>query len=278
MSANKKRKQEVEVEDLAMEATTPRRARLLATRTNSPTGKSALTDAFLENKRSLWQQHMERLNEDFVKNLLQTPSPEVAVARTCEFLRVKQDVENLYHRPQGQVVAMGSDDCSQLGVSTDPDADKKMEYSPTLVRNLPYNVIQVACGGIHSVALTEFGDVYTWGCNDDFALGRGDVAEEYLVTKITEGFGRDQGQIVAIDAGDSHTLFLSMDGNVYSCGMYKDMDSGKFKDVPPGSTKCKGVNEIPFPVAMPQPVRAIASGFTWNAAILADDSLVTWGK
>jgi hypothetical protein len=138
MSANKKRKgQEVEVEDLAMETTTPRRARLLATRTNSPTGKSALTDAFLENKTGLWQQHMERLNEDFVENLLTAPNPEAAVARTCEFLRVKQDVENLYHRPQGQVVAMGSDDCSQLGVSTDPDADKAIlllwcAISPTM--------------------------------------------------------------------------------------------------------------------------------------------------
>ena len=30
----------------------------------------------------------------------------------------------------------------------------------------------VACGGLHNAVVTEGGQVYTWGCNDDGSLGR----------------------------------------------------------------------------------------------------------
>ena len=33
-------------------------------------------------------------------------------------------------------------------------------------------VLQVACGGMHTVALTEGGQVLSWGVNDEGALGR----------------------------------------------------------------------------------------------------------
>ena len=43
-------------------------------------------------------------------------------------------------------------------------------------------VLQVAAGGMHSVALTARGEVYTTGVNDEGALGRctGGVAEEHV--------------------------------------------------------------------------------------------------
>src|SRR5258708_7502476 len=31
---------------------------------------------------------------------------------------------------------------------------------------------KIVCGGMHTVALSTAGKVYTWGCNDDAALGR----------------------------------------------------------------------------------------------------------
>lgn len=34
-------------------------------------------------------------------------------------------------------------------------------------------VLQVACGGAHTVALCDNGDVYTWGSNDEMQLGLG---------------------------------------------------------------------------------------------------------
>jgi alpha-tubulin suppressor-like RCC1 family protein len=33
-------------------------------------------------------------------------------------------------------------------------------------------ILQVACGGMHTVVLTTDGQIYTWGVNDEGALGR----------------------------------------------------------------------------------------------------------
>lgn len=33
-------------------------------------------------------------------------------------------------------------------------------------------ILKIVCGGMHSVALSNQGKVYTWGCNDEGALGR----------------------------------------------------------------------------------------------------------
>lgn len=33
-------------------------------------------------------------------------------------------------------------------------------------------MVDVRAGGMHTVAITEDGKVFTWGCNDEGALGR----------------------------------------------------------------------------------------------------------
>jgi hypothetical protein len=264
MSATKKRPADQYVEDLK-DSTMSRKEHRKA---SSPTSKLLLKNtAFVEQKRTLWQQHMERLNETTKDKLLNDPSitPNETFYTACEHLRVQEDIVNLYHRPPGEVAAMGMDDCFQLGVAISADAEKDTEYPPTLVRNLPSNVIQVAAGGLHSAALTEDGAVYTWGCNDDYALGRDGITDENLhfvkpIAQEQSFAPKDQGQIVGIDAGDSHTLFLSLHGNVYQAGMYKDVDSGKFRDLPPGETNCKGTNRVAVQVQIPGKVRVIAAG------------------
>jgi alpha-tubulin suppressor-like RCC1 family protein len=270
------------------------RKKLHGSKNNIVTRQRPLNEEFLSLKKSFWQQGMEALNETTRQCLAQ----EGAEAETenyrfltaCEAVRMQTELENLYHRPVGSVVAMGQDDTAQLGISSSPDEEKETSYPPTLCRSIPNNVCMVAVGGLHSIALTDDGFVYSWGCNDDGALGRvtdgdgdGDLAEleQSTPTVITEGFEKDdQGSIVNVECGDSHTMYLSVTGNVYMSGIYKDMDSGKFRDVPQGSTECKAVNMVPVKVTKLSKlgrVRKVACGASFNAAILEDDSLVTWG-
>ena len=63
--------------------------------------------------------------------------------------------------------------------------------------------------------------VYTWGCNDDGALGRftsGTDDEEYLPRKANLPPGV---KIMSVSAGDSHTAALSDQGDVYAWGAYR---------------------------------------------------------
>lgn len=104
-----------------------------------------------------------------------------------------------------------------------------------LSRNLPpEDIVAVAAGGQTSAALTDEGNLYTWGSNDEFALGRKvGMDEEHLVkkmeapaatdkeakTRMNPGFMRN---VTQVRMGDSHSLVLTIDGKVYSTGMYKD--------------------------------------------------------
>jgi regulator of chromosome condensation len=86
------------------------------------------------------------------------------------------------------------------------------------------------------------------------------------------------GTMVAVAAGDVHTMYLAADGTVFMTGMYKDMDSGKFAHPTTPNGSPIGFRDRPVQVPMPQKVIFVTSGQSFNAAILEDGTMVTWGK
>lgn len=246
----------------------------------SPSNKILQNSDFLRDKASRWQQGIEELNEKTKKATKADATADHILMISSEYCRVYEEMKKRYNPTPGHLVAMGNDDCLQLGIAPSADADKETEYPPTFVNTVGRRVVQVAGGGLHSVALTKDGEVYTFGCNDDFALGRveEDENKQHLVSPINNGFKyEDYNQIIAVDAGDSHSLFLSISGRVYQCGMYKDSDSGKFHDVAVTTDDPQGSNKHPVLLSLPGPVVAISAGQSWNAAILEGGTLYTWG-
>lgn len=74
---------------------------------------------------------------------------------------------------------------------------KKTAKLPTVIPELDgrkegsYKVVQLACGGMHTVALTEDSKIVTWGGNDDGALGRDTAWEGGLRDMDAEQNGDD---------------------------------------------------------------------------------------
>lgn len=67
----------------------------------------------------------------------------------------------------GTIYSMGTGSRGELGHGT-----VECEQQPKIVEYLtPLPVLQVACGGWHSAALTDDGDVYLWGWNNCGQLG-----------------------------------------------------------------------------------------------------------
>lgn len=67
--------------------------------------------------------------------------------------------------------------------------------------------------------LTAEGEVWSFGCNDEGALGR-DTSEEgseYEAQKVNLPAACNR-----ITAGDSHSAFLLKDGRVFACGSFRD--------------------------------------------------------
>lgn len=93
---------------------------------------------------------------------------------------------------------------------------------------LPELVTQIATGPLHSICLTEKNQIFTFGCNDEHALGRADntndddddQADQFGLVDMSEVIDINQEKIIQVVAGDSHTLVLSNLGKVYGKILY----------------------------------------------------------
>ena len=80
------------------------------------------------------------------------------------------------------------------------------------------NIVSVAAGNSHALALDTNGRVWTWGSNANGQLGRTgstSVAAEVSIVGDTD----DSANIIAIAAGKEHSLALTSDGRVYAWGL-----------------------------------------------------------
>lgn len=130
----------------------------------------------------------------------------------------KADEEFRGEQPPCEVYVVGSGECEQLGLGDGALERKK----PSLLAKAGFDriaVLKVAVGGLHSMVCSVDGRVYSWGCNDDGALGRS--GEENLPKLVTELADRGV-RITAITCGDCHSCALSDAGNVWGWGSYKD--------------------------------------------------------
>ncbi|KAK6473183.1 regulator of chromosome condensation-like [Huso huso] len=114
----------------------------------------------------------------------------------------------------GLVLVLGQGDVGQLGLGED-----MMERKRASLVTLPEKTVQVEAGGMHTVCLSQSGKVYTFGCNDEGALGR-DTSEEG--SEMVPGKVELEKRIVQVSAGDSHTVALSENGVVYIWGSFRD--------------------------------------------------------
>lgn len=113
-----------------------------------------------------------------------------------------------------EVFLFGSGDCGQLGLGEDALSADTPILHPFFSDK---QIIQIAAGGLHSLALSADGRVFSWGCNDEKALGHDQP--EFTVGMV-EGLG--QQKITQIACGDSISAALSSDGSVWTWGTFRD--------------------------------------------------------
>ncbi|KAM6967957.1 regulator of chromosome condensation [Aplochiton taeniatus] len=166
-------------------------------------------------------------------------------------------------KEKGQVLVLGQGDVGQLGLGEDIMERKR----PALV-TLAEGVVQVAAGGMHTVCLSDTGNIYTFGCNDEGALGR-ETSEEG--SEMVPGKVALEEKVVQVSAGDSHTAALTDDGSVYLWGSFRD-NSGVIGLLEP-MKKCT----MPVKVPMKGPVVKIVSGNDHVVMLTLSGGLYTSG-
>ncbi|CRK38166.1 hypothetical protein BN1723_004402 [Verticillium longisporum] len=104
-------------------------------------------------------------------------------------------------------------------------------------------VVQIACGGMHTVALTADNKIIAWGVNDNCALGRDATWDEKLRDMDAESGEEEDGELnplestptqvasrhlaadavfVQVATGDSCSFALTETGLVYGWGTFRD--------------------------------------------------------
>lgn len=205
----------------------------------------------------------------------------------CYFSVAINRVDSMFpsEEDEGVVAAMGTEDTNACGLLVDQDGHRRFEYEPTIIPEVKLNmygpkaVTGVAAGGMHSACLHRDGTVSTWGANDERALGRGEIDDDE-VHKIKPMLNIKDA--IQISAGDNHTVVLDINGKVHTAGMYKDTDSGMFRDLRSSDdleicVKENKHHNFPVTVQGLKKIVYVDAGSSWNAALDENGDLYTWG-
>ncbi|XP_008577801.1 PREDICTED: X-linked retinitis pigmentosa GTPase regulator [Galeopterus variegatus] len=112
----------------------------------------------------------------------------------------------------GELYTFGEHECGKLGL---PDQLLFNHRTPQPVPGIPEKVIQVACGGGHTVALTEKA-VYAFGLGQFGQLGLGTFLFESSEPRVIEHIKNHK--ISYISCGENHTSLITDLGLLYTFG------------------------------------------------------------
>ncbi|XP_059098839.1 probable E3 ubiquitin-protein ligase HERC4 isoform X1 [Tigriopus californicus] len=113
----------------------------------------------------------------------------------------------------GAVFAWGRNNHGQVGVD-----GNESKFFPVQIRSLrSQNVAHVACGDEHTVCLTQFGGVFSFGCGRYGQLGHGSWNNEQSPRQVMELMGTEVSQVAC---GKRQTLaFVPSRGRLYAFGL-----------------------------------------------------------
>ncbi|KAG0345617.1 hypothetical protein BG004_003461 [Podila humilis] len=164
----------------------------------------------------------------------------------------------------GRVYVFGTGDCAQLGLTEDVTSRKK---PANLVSLNEEEIVDIAAGGMHNMALTSEGKLWSWGVNDQRTLGRS--GDEYIPLPVE---GLDDVKVVKVACSDSLTVALSITGHVYTWGTFRSAEGIL------GHSKEKEVQDLPTIVRGIEGIVDIATGTDHVLALNARGVVYSWGN
>ncbi len=156
--------------------------------------------------------------------------------------------------------AWGYNGSGQLGNGT-----TTLSRTPVAVSGLS-NVIALAGGGEHSLALLSNATMMAWGANREGQLGNNSTASSRVPVAVVNFL--TIGGITAIAAGGEFSLALLKDGTVLAWGANEEGQLGSGK-----TTRIT----TPEPVKSLSNVTAIAAGGEFALARLSNGTVMSWG-
>ncbi|OQE16692.1 hypothetical protein PENSTE_c023G02950 [Penicillium steckii] len=195
------------------------------------------------------------------------------------------------------VYVCGEGSSGELGLGTAKNViDVKRPRLNQLLAADKVGVVQIAVGGMHCVALSHDNQIYTWGVNDQGALGRstewdggykeidagsdsdsddedsGLNPRESTPTAIPESFFPKDTVFVQVAAADSASFALTDDGLVYGWGTFRSNDGIL------GFDETHRVQMTPILIPSLKKITYLACGANHVLALNEKGKVFSWGS
>ncbi len=174
----------------------------------------------------------------------------------------------------GTVWTWGFNTDGQLGRIVQDNKGRVLDEVHTLepVKGLD-NIIDIAAGHSHNLALQSDGTVWAWGSNRHHQLGRGNMTASSHEVQQVQGLPH----IVAIAAGNGHSLALSEDGTVHAWGNNSHGQAGQ-DPLQSELVRFGTPQSIDLPETFKGKFMAIAAGDKFSIAVREDGTVWAWGS
>ena len=182
---------------------------------------------------------------------------------------------NLALCSDGTIASWGDNHYGQLGNNTTTSSTVPVTVVATGTPLEGKTVIAVSAGGYFSLALCSDGTMVAWGNNSYGKLGNNSTTTSLLpVAVLTTGTPLEDKTVIAVAAGQEHSLALCSDGTMATCGHNKSgqlgnnttTDSMVPAAVVTTGTPLEGKNVI-----------AVSAGSFYNLVLCSDGTMCTWG-
>ncbi|KAH9905210.1 putative Ran exchange factor Prp20/Pim1 [Xylariomycetidae sp. FL2044] len=186
------------------------------------------------------------------------------------------------------ILVFGDNDCGELGLGPKQTEALSPSENPFLdVDNRSaLHIVQLACGGLHTVALTANNKIITWGVNDEGALGRDThwdddgVADlnplESTPMEIPTDCFPPATRFVQVAAGDNCSFALTDTGLVYGWGTFRNSKGDRgFRYDDHGELVEKQTR--PFHIQSLQNITQICCGVDHALALDTAGNIWAWG-
>ena len=172
----------------------------------------------------------------------------------------------------GTLVTFGFNSNGQLGNNSTTDS-----WVPVPVNTVGVlagkTVVAISAGGKHSLALCSDGTVAAWGNNPEGRLGNNGTSQSSVPVAVYTAGALSGKTVVAISAGNKHSLALCSDGTLVAWGSNTNGRLGN-----------NSTTDISVPVAINsfgvlagKTVVAVAGGNSHSLALCSDGTVAAWG-
>ena len=116
---------------------------------------------------------------------------------------------SLFQNEQGEIYSCGSNNFGELGLGSNIHP----QIAPTLIPNLPPNIVQFVCGVSHTLFLDLEGNVFSAGANQYGQLGIGNFIHQNVLNQI-----QNIPPIRTISCVGYSSFLIDFEGNLWSFG------------------------------------------------------------